>query len=255
MFANSDFWTKQTHYLNRMTVRELVHAFFRYYAIQAYLAIAAVCAVVAAFTVTSLWANLAAAAVVLILFPAFWYVLHRWVLHGTWMAKSPLTAATWKRVHYDHHQDPHNLEVLFGALHTTLPPIALMSMPAGYALDGIGGLSVAFGTGVLMATANEFVHCIQHLSIKPKSTLLKNMKQRHMAHHFHDETGNFGITDFSWDRLFGTLYDRRDRPEKSATVFNLGYDQDMAEHYPWVARLSGGVDDGTPRDRRQARSI
>ena len=28
-----------------------------------------------------------------------------------------------------------------------------------------------------------------------------------MAHHFHDETGNFGITSFLWDRLFGTQLD------------------------------------------------
>lgn len=250
MFAKSDFWTKQTHYLDKMTMGELVHAFFRYYAIQAYLAIAAVCAVIGAMTATSVWANLAGMAITLILFPAFWYVLHRWVLHGTWMAKSPLTAATWKRIHYDHHQDPHNLEVLFGALHTTLPPIALISMPVGYALDGVGGLAIAFGTGVAMATVNEFVHCVQHLSIKPKNGLLKAMKQRHMSHHFHDETGNYGITDFSWDRLFGTLYDRKERPAKSPTVFNLGYDAEMAEHYPWVARLSGGVSDSHPRGRR-----
>lgn len=62
-----------------------------------------------------------------------------------------------------------------------------------------------------------------------------------MAHHYHDETGNFGITDFSWDRLFGTFYEREDRPEKSATVFNLGYDEAEARLYPWVADKSGGT--------------
>ena len=38
---------------------------------------------------------------------------------------------------------------------------------------------------------------------------------------------------------------------KSATVFNLGYDEDAAQRYPWVADLSGGVSDDTPRDKRQ----
>ncbi|MBK5919835.1 fatty acid hydroxylase [Rhodothalassium salexigens] len=250
MFGTSDFWTKQTHHLDKMTMGQLVRAYFRYYAIQAYLAIAAVCILIASFTVTAVVPNLLAIGSTLILFPLVWYILHRWVLHGTWLAKSPLTAATWKRVHYDHHMDPHNLQVLFGALHTTLPPIALITMPIGYGLDGIGGLCVAFATGCLMAAANEFVHCIQHLSIKPGNDALKTMKLRHMAHHFHDEDGNYGITDFTWDRIFGTLYDRKDRPEKSPYVFNLGYDAAMAARYPWVAELSGGVDERHPKHRR-----
>ena len=84
--------------------------------------------------------------------------------------------------------------------------------------------------------------------------MLIEMKRRHMAHHFHDEDGNFGITNFFWDRLFNTLYEREERLEKSATVFNLGYDDAAAEKYPWVARLSGGVKSGTPRDRRMETS-
>jgi len=43
-----------------------------------------------------------------------------------------------------------------------------------------------------------------------------------MAHDFHDESGNFGITTFFRDKVFGTYYDRPERPEKSPTVFNLG---------------------------------
>jgi hypothetical protein len=37
---------------------------------------------------------------------------------------------------------------------------------------------------------------------------------------------------------------------KSPTVFNLGYTPEVAEHYPWVARLSGGVATGHPRQRK-----
>ena len=62
-------------------------------------------------------------------YPLVWYVLHRWVLHSRWMFKVPVLASTWKRIHYDHHQDPNHLEVLFGALHTTLPTIALGVIP------------------------------------------------------------------------------------------------------------------------------
>ena len=81
------------------------------------------------------------------------------------------------------------------------------------------------------------------------------MKHRHMAHHFHDENGNFGITNFLWDRVFNTVYDRPDRPNKSPKVFNLGYTKEMAEKYPWVAELSGGLGHENPRQRRKELGI
>jgi sterol desaturase/sphingolipid hydroxylase (fatty acid hydroxylase superfamily) len=165
------------------------------------------------------------------------------------MFKMPLLAATWKRIHYDHHQDPNHLEVLFGALHTTLPPIVLMTVPLGYALGGFGTACAALAAGLLTTCFYEFCHCIQHLSYKPRFKFLVDMKARHMAHHFHDETGNFGITNFFWDKLFGTFYERIERSRKSETVFNLGYTPEVAELYPAVARLSGGVATGHPRQR------
>ena len=79
------------------------------------------------------------------------------------------------------------------------------------------------------------------------------MKRRHMEHHFHDEDGNFGITSFWPDKLFGTDYERADRPAKSPTVFNLGYTEEMAQRYPWVSRMSGGVAKGHPRQRGETR--
>ena len=35
---------------------------------------------------------------------------------------------------------------------------------------------------------------------------MQRLKRLHLAHHFHNEQGNFGITNFLWDRLFGTFY-------------------------------------------------
>ncbi|NNC72096.1 MAG: sterol desaturase family protein, partial [Sphingomonadaceae bacterium] len=156
---------------------------------------------------------------------------------------------TWKRIHYDHHQDPNHLEVLFGALYTTLPTIVLMLTPIGWAIGGPGGAAMAVGVGLLTTCFYEFCHCIQHLKYKPKNKWLAKLKSSHMAHHFHDESGNFGITNFFWDRVFGTFYERPDRKEKSETVFNLGYTPEQAKQYPWVADLSGGVATGHPVER------
>ena len=249
------FWNR-SHHLDKMTLKELWVAYITYPAIIAYGLLSLAAIAVFAWQPAPLAPTLAAVLVSAFIYPLVWYVLHRWVLHSRWMFKVPLLASTWKRIHYDHHQDPNHLEVLFGALHTTLPTIAIATAPIGWAIGeafapgaGVGGAAIAFATGLLTTCFYEFCHCIQHLAYKPKSKWLAEMKKRHMAHHFHDETGNFGITTFFWDKLFRTYYDRTERPAKSPTVFNLGYTPEVAEKWPHVARLSGGVATGHPRKR------
>lgn len=243
------FWGR-SHHLDRMTFRELVVAYLQYPAIIAYLAIAMFCVGLYAWHPTSLVETLASIVAAVVFYPLAWYCIHRWVLHSKWMWKSKLLASTWKRIHYDHHQDPNHLEVLFGGLHTTLPTIFLVSAPVGYWIGEFGGAAIATAAGLVMTCVYEFFHCIQHLAYKPKNRWVAAIKQRHMAHHFHDENGNFGITNYFWDRLFGTYYERAGERKKSATVFNLGYTAEVAERYPYVATLSGGVATGHPRRRR-----
>ncbi|AXJ97227.1 MULTISPECIES: sterol desaturase family protein [Sphingomonas] len=246
--AQPSFW-KRSHHLDRMTLRELVAAYFQHYTILSYLALLA--GSIMLFVLHPASAIQAAGIVVLIAlaYPLVWYGLHRWVLHCHWMFKVPALAAVWKRIHYDHHQDPNHLEVLFGALYTTLPTLLIVSALPGWLIGGTGGAAAGFATGLLCTCFYEFFHCIQHLAYKPRLQWLATMKVRHMEHHFHDETGNFGITNFVWDRLFGTLYTRADRAAKSPTVFNLGYTAEVAAIHPKVAELSGGVATGHPRKR------
>jgi len=252
------FWRRE-HHLDRMNFKQLVVAYFQYPAVIAYLLLAAASIGVWVWRPAGVIATVASAAVAVLLYPLVWYVLHRWVLHSQWMYKVPFLAATWKRIHYDHHQNPNRLEILFGALHTTLPTIALGVIPLGWAIGmfwdagdhhaPFGAAAAALAAGLITTCFYEFVHCIQHLAYKPKNARLADMKRRHMAHHFHDENGNYGITTFFWDKVFGTYYDRPERPAKSPTVFNLGYDEEVAKTYPWVANLSGGVATGHPRQR------
>jgi len=242
------FW-KRTHYLDRMTFRQLVVAYFQHYTIIAYLGLTALCAAFFAFQPASLWATIGAAAAAVVIYPLVWHLLHQHVLHGKWMWRHKWLSPTWKRIHYDHHQDPNNLSVLFGGLHTTLPTIAIATLPVGWLIGGPGGAAAAFAAGLLTTCYYEFMHCIQHLAFKPKQKWVQHMKQRHNEHHYFDETGNFGITNYGWDRIFGTYYEKKDRPKRSPTVFNLGYDEEVAAVYPWVKELSGGIASGHPRRR------
>ena len=146
------FW-QRSHHLDKMTFKQLVVAYFQYPAIIAYLALSVVAVVVFAYYPATLLQTLASIGVAAMIYPLAWYLIHRYILHSNWMFKVPGMASTWKRSHYDHHQDPNHLEVLFGALHTTLPTIALASIPFGYAIGGVGGAMAALAKPAPSATS------------------------------------------------------------------------------------------------------
>lgn len=236
------FWHDREFFLDRMNLAQLTAAYFQYYAIAAYIAVALITGGWVVWALAEGAASFigvgASVFATILIYPAVWYVLHRYVLHSKWMWKHPATAKVWKRIHYDHHSDPNNLMVLFGALYTTLPTVMAATMPVGYLLGGVPGAVAALCAGVVTTCIYEFFHCIEHLGYAPSWGWVREMKKTHMAHHFHNENGNYGITNFLWDKVLGTFYEGAKDKEKSPTVFNLGYDDEVAKLYPHVARLT-----------------
>ena len=239
MFMSFSTWKSQQHLLNRMGIKELNAAYFTYPGVQIYLA-----CFIGALGATFYYGGaplplLGALAVPLIGHPVVWYITHRWILHSHILMKFKATAKLWKRTHYDHHQRPNELSVLFGGLHTTLPPIVLIYGPIGFVIAGPGGAALAIASGVFMTIFYEYLHCIQHLGFMPKpdkplGRYLQYVKRAHLLHHFHDEKGNYSITTFWFDALVGSYYKTAaDRP-RSATARNIGYTDEKAEKYPWV---------------------
>ncbi|MFP5513376.1 MAG: sterol desaturase family protein [Alphaproteobacteria bacterium] len=232
-------WKGRTYDLGRMSVQDLLMSYATYPAIQVYAAMALVATVLAVAQTERGGRTALAALSMVLLYPLVEYGLHRYVLHARILYKSHLTAALWKGIHFDHHQDPHRLEVLFGSLTNTLPLILALALPIGWAVDGLAGAAAALAGATTLMCLYEFCHCMRHPNVKPKSPFLRRIKQRHMAHHFHDETSNFGITSPLIDHLAGTLSDEtRGRP-RSPAVFNLGHDAEETKRYPWVAELTG----------------
>lgn len=221
-----------------MSFTDLVKAYFTHYAIIVYFLLS----FLAAFGVFY-WAErplgiaLSAIAIVMV-YPLVWYLLHRFLLHGTFLYKLPQTASLWKRIHFDHHRDPNDLSVLFGAPYTTIPTIVGVALPLGWIVEGAGGAAGAIAAGLLTTCVYEFCHCVQHFPFTPRWGWLHRVKKLHLAHHYHNEKGNYGITNFLWDRVLGTYYPHPRCVFRSETVFNLGYLGPEAERYPWVARLS-----------------
>jgi sterol desaturase/sphingolipid hydroxylase (fatty acid hydroxylase superfamily) len=223
--------------LGRMTLRELIPAYFTYPAVVVYLVLstALVAGAVYLGALAQPLRTAAAFTAAILMYPLVWYVLHRWILHSRFLYRFSATARLWKRIHYDHHQDPNRLDVLFGSLTNTIPTILIATLPVGWWIGGPSAALTAAASGLLFTCVYEFCHCIQHLNFQPKSAWLKRIKKLHMAHHFHNENGNFGIISFWPDQLLGTHYEEMAERPRSATVFNLGYDEAEAARYPYVA--------------------
>lgn len=242
---NPSIKTGRSFDLGKMNLHHLWAAYLTYPTILLYFALILASIVVTYLYFTQFAPVAISIVAVMLIYPLVWFILHRYFLHGRLFYKLRWTAALWKRVHFDHHQDPHLLDVLFGAPNTTVPTIAIITLPVGYLIGGISAASSAFGTGIAITCIYEFFHCIQHLNYKPKQRWIQRMKALHVLHHFHDEDGNFGITSYVIDRMFGTYFTSAKSRPRSPTVFNLGYDLEEAKRYPWVMELTGAP----PKDR------
>ncbi|MEL7480753.1 MAG: sterol desaturase family protein [Pseudomonadota bacterium] len=239
MFLSFTAWKNQKYLLNRMGIPELNRAYFSYPGVQIYLSLALIALGAAVWFGGNPLALAFAFGSAVIGHPVIWYITHRWILHSKILMRFKATAGLWKRTHYDHHQRPNELGVLFGGLHTTLPPIALIYGPIGFWIAGPGGAALAIASGIGMTMFYEYVHCIQHLGFMPKETnwlgrQLAHVKRAHLLHHFHDESGNYSITAFWFDGLMGTYYPDATARTRSATARNLGYTETVAEQFPWV---------------------
>ena len=117
-----------------------------------------------------------------------------WIIHG---------------VHHDHPNDP---------LRLVMPPA--VSVPLGAAVFGVlyllfgstyaPGLGAGFFAGYL---AYDMTHYYIH-HFRPRGPLGRMLRERHMRHHFQDDTRGFGISAPYWDEIFRTS--SRGRTEQSS---------------------------------------
>ncbi len=107
-----------------------------------------------------------------------------WIIHG---------------VHHEHPNDP---------LRLVMPPA--VSVPLGAVVFGVlylalgssyaPGLGAGFFAGYL---AYDMIHYYVH-HFSPRGRLGRMLRERHMRHHFQDDTRGFGISAPYWDEVFRT---------------------------------------------------
>ncbi len=231
-------WAASIDMRKPMSRREFFAKFFSHYTIPLYLFGAAVTLAAAVVIADSAWPIVGSFLLVAVAYPFVEFLLHRFVLHGP-LYRMNWTAALWRRLHYVHHMDPNDLSVLFGAPYTTIPAVLAIAAPIGYLAFGLTGLAAASSAGFCALIVYEFHHAAAHLPVAFKSSLLKHMRRHHLLHHFHSEQGNYGIVTDVADRAIGTVYEGAGNVGKSPTVRNLGYTDEQARKYPWVAKLGG----------------
>jgi len=235
-------WYREKYQLDRMTFRDLMWAYVLYPSIQVY-AVLFISSIMIAVGISPYFPVpplrlLGSIVATLVAYPFIEYGVHRFLLHARFLYQSEWTAALWKRIHFDHHQDPNDLRVLFGSVSNTLPTLVVATVPIGFSIAGWAGVPLSFATALVCFMVYELCHCMQHLRITPKNKFLRQLKRHHLLHHFHNEQGNFGITSLICDHLFGTKYSSAEKTPVSPTVSNLGYHDEERLLYPWVAQLS-----------------
>jgi sterol desaturase/sphingolipid hydroxylase (fatty acid hydroxylase superfamily) len=107
-----------------------------------------------------------------------------WIIHG---------------VHHDHPNDP---------LRLVMPPAVSIPLGAGvFALLYLAfgshyapGVAAGFFLGYL---AYDMTHYYLH-HFRPRGPLGRMLRERHMRHHFQDDTKGFGISAPYWDEVFRT---------------------------------------------------
>jgi dihydroceramide fatty acyl 2-hydroxylase len=107
-----------------------------------------------------------------------------WIIHG---------------VHHDHPNDP---------LRLVMPPA--VSVPLAAAVFGL--LYLVFGSRYAPAIGAGFftgylVYDMMHYYLhhfRPRGRLGRMLRERHMRHHFQDDTRGFGISAPYWDEVFRT---------------------------------------------------
>ena len=181
-------------------------------------------------------------ATMVILYPVAEYLLHRYLLHANFLAKSALTSPLWYRIHYRHHSKPSDQSVILAAPYTIVGAVVIIGAALALAIGSWTAFTANVAVGGLLIIAYEYAHSVCHSAFPTDNRYLKSIRTNHVLHHFHSESGNYGITNGFSDVLFGTRYDEKSLPQRSQTVRNLGYDEAMREAFPWIAQIEANAD-------------
>jgi dihydroceramide fatty acyl 2-hydroxylase len=107
-----------------------------------------------------------------------------WIIHG---------------VHHEHPNDPLRL-VMPPAVSVPLALLIFAALRAVFGVHYAPGVAGGFYAGYLIY---DMIHYYVH-HFTPRGRLGRALRERHMRHHFQDDTRGFGISAPYWDEVFRT---------------------------------------------------
>jgi dihydroceramide fatty acyl 2-hydroxylase len=116
-----------------------------------------------------------------------------WIIHG---------------VHHDHPNDPLRL-VMPPAVSVPIGGVVFVALYAIFGRHYAPALAAGFFAGYL---AYDLTHYYLH-HFRPRGPIARVLRERHMRHHFQDETCGFGISAPYWDDVFRTSSRTRGSPK------------------------------------------
>ncbi len=153
-----------------------------------------------------------------ILFYASEYVWHRFVFHAP-PARWPGLRALQRRLHYDHHAQPSRHDLLFLPL-WFLAPVLAANAALFAVIFGVAAVApMVFGVG-LAILYYEWTHYVAHIPYQPRTAWGRYIKRYHLRHHFISEKFWFGVSNPSFDYVYGTCPEPK-AVEKSPYVRDL----------------------------------
>ena len=167
----------------------------------------------------SSWVYWVAMVVGAVLFFATEYTTHRFLFHMP-PPKNERLLKFLKRIHYDHHEVPNDLDLLFLPVWYSVPNNSLLLVIA-WLVTGSWNVAVAVVFGAVVALLYyEWVHYVAHRPIKPLTAWGRWMKKVHQWHHYKNENYWFGVTNPSMDFVMGTWREEKEA-ELSSTARKL----------------------------------
>ena len=128
------------------------------------------------------------------------YVVHRWVYHAI---------PFFEKFHDAHHNDPNALIGVPSFVSSGLI-LAVFFVPLLFTVGVV--FAGGFASGALLGYAGYMLvhHASHHWALKPGGMLYR-ARVLHMAHHYHETSGNYGVITPFWDHVFSTYVERRRR--------------------------------------------
>ena len=146
------------------------------------------------------------------------WLTHVYVLH--WTRIRGEGSYRWMyRLHYGHHDFPRRDDLMYMPLWLTVPmTLANLALFLWLCPGTRAGLA-AFAGAMLGYIVFEWSHLLCHLPLVPRSALWRRIRERHLAHHFVNETRWYSVSPPAQfiDRLTGKAGARAAAPRSGST--------------------------------------